>query len=55
MKEHFHNDIECHLIKRDMIILYKNGTVSKKLSIDWYEENIVQNYLLLPVQLDATV
>lgn len=40
LKEHFQNDIECHLIKRDMIILYKNGTASKKLYKDWYEKRL---------------
>lgn len=40
LKEHFRNDIECHLIKRDMIILYKNGTASKKLCKDWYEKRL---------------
>lgn len=40
LKEHFQNDIECHLIKRDMIILYKNGTASKKLCKDWYEKRL---------------
>lgn len=26
LKEHVQNDIDCHLIKRDMIILYKNSS-----------------------------
>ncbi|CAH1105297.1 unnamed protein product [Psylliodes chrysocephalus] len=40
LKEHFQNDIDCHLIKRDMIILYKNSTASKKLCKDWYEKRL---------------
>ncbi|KAK9881378.1 hypothetical protein WA026_016269 [Henosepilachna vigintioctopunctata] len=40
LKEHFQNDIDCHLIQRDMIILYKNSTASKKLCKDWYEKRL---------------
>ncbi|CAB3228080.1 unnamed protein product [Arctia plantaginis] len=40
LKEHFQNDIEYHLMKRDMILLYKNGTACKKLCKDRYEKTL---------------
>lgn len=40
LKEHFMNDIECHTMKNDIIILYKNGIASKKLCQEWYEKKI---------------
>lgn len=40
LKEHFQNDIKCHLINIDMIMIYKNGTASKKLCKDWYEKRL---------------
>jgi len=38
LREHFHNDIECHTIKKDVIILYKGDIASKKLCKEWYEK-----------------
>lgn len=54
LKEHFQNDIECHLINIDMIIIYKNGTASKKLCKDWYEKRL-ENERTRIVQMAAEI